>query len=213
MFNNTYMNAQEAFEDLYRIINSLGMHDNGTRKMYNVCIKILEPSDNKISTPNRNWNLKYANREWDWYVSRNRSVEQIKKFAPTWDKMHNGNNIVNSNYGFLWNESNQLENVIEKLKKDPLTRQAWITMYDGKNAKEFTFDAPCTLSIGFIIDEGLLCMSVLMRSNDLWYGFCNDQFCFSNLQKIVASELRLNVGWYYHYAADMHLYKQHFDKL
>jgi thymidylate synthase len=213
MFNNTYITAQHAFEDMYRIINSLHTHQNGTRKLYNVGIKILDPFSNLILTEDRKWSKPYADREWEWYLSKNRSVTNLKKFAPMWDKMHNGNNIVNSNYGYLWNQSNQLGKVIEKLKQDPLTRQAFITIYDGKKMSEFEFDTPCTLSIGFVIDEGLLCMTVMMRSNDLWYGFCNDQYCFSNLQALVAKELKLDMGWYYHYATDMHIYRQHFNKL
>jgi thymidylate synthase len=213
MFNNTYDTAQSAFESLYKIINSLRLHENGTCKLYNVGIKILDPSKNLIETKDRKWSKAYADREWEWYLSQNRSVAEIKKHAPIWDKMHNGDNLVNSNYGFLWNENNQLEKVIDKLRKDPLTRQAFLTIYDGKNIESFKHDTPCTLSIGFVVDEGLLCMTVMMRSNDLWYGFCNDQYCFSNLMKMVASELNLDTGWYYHYATDMHLYKQHLDKL
>ena len=49
-------------------------------------------------------------------------------------------------------------------------------------------------------------MAALMRSNDLWYGFCNDQYCFSMLQKLVADRLDIKVGEYYHYAHNLHLY-------
>jgi thymidylate synthase len=45
-----------------------------------------------------------------------------------------------------------------------------------------------------------------MRSNDLWYGFCNDQYQFSQLQELVASMLGIEMGWYYHHAHNMHLY-------
>lgn len=213
MFNKTYVSANDAFVHLYHKLNAQPTHENGTRKVYNVGITIMDPTDNGIINANRNWSETYANREWEWYMSENRSVAELKKFAPTWDKMHSGDNIVNSNYGFLWNENNQLEEIIRKLQENPLTRQAWITIYDGKRINQFKYDTPCTLSIGFVVENGLLCMTVLMRSNDLWYGFCNDQYCFSKLMMLVAKRLRLNIGWYYHYAADMHLYKQHFDKL
>ena len=49
-------------------------------------------------------------------------------------------------------------------------------------------------------------MSVYMRSNDIWYGFCNDQYQFSSLQKMIAERLSIDVGWYYHHAHNMHLY-------
>jgi thymidylate synthase len=52
-------------------------------------------------------------------------------------------------------------------------------------------------------------MSVYMRSNDLWFGFCNDQYCFSELQKVVAERLSIDIGWYYHHAHNFHLYERH----
>lgn len=212
MFSDVFINAEEAFEELYKEINDRPVHLNGTKKILNVGIKILQPDDNKINTAFRNWSKSYAEREWAWYLSGDRSVSKLKQYAPIWDKMHNGDNIVNSNYGYQWNRNGQLDNVIEILRSNPLSRQAFITIHDGKEHSEHEYDTPCTLSIGFIIEEGLLCMNVLMRSNDLWYGFCNDQYCFSKLMIHIAKELKLDLGWYYHYATDMHLYSKHFDK-
>lgn len=212
MFANNYETADEAFYDLYHKVNSQSTSPNGTRKIHNVGIKIMQPTRNRIFTEERKWSPKYAEREWQWYLSENRSVAEIKKYAPIWDRMHSGDNIVNSNYGWQWGRCGQLEHVIEMLQELPLSRQAWITIHDGKEWKEYEHDTPCTLSVGFMVENGLLCMSVLMRSNDLWFGFCNDQYCFSKLQIYVAKELKLDIGWYYHYAADMHLYKGEFNK-
>jgi thymidylate synthase len=50
----------------------------------------------------------------------------------------------------------------------------------------------------------------MMRSNDIWYGFCNDQYCFSMLQKLVADELSIEIGTYFHFANNLHIYN---DKL
>ncbi len=49
-------------------------------------------------------------------------------------------------------------------------------------------------------------MCVTMRSNDLWYGFCNDQYQFSKLQELVAEKLDIPMGTYYHFAHNLHLY-------
>ena len=54
-------------------------------------------------------------------------------------------------------------------------------------------------------------MTVVMRSNDLVYGFCNDQYCFSMLQEYVANELSIEVGTYTHIAHDLHIYERHYN--
>jgi len=212
-YTPAYLNAQEAFEVLYREIHEHGEFRLETFRLRNVGFTILNPLENNITSKFREWNPTYAKREWEWYLSQDRSVQELAKFAPIWNKMHNGSFIVNSNYGYQWNRNNQLHAAIQQLRDNIGSRQAWITIMDGKEKYLQTYDTPCTLSIGFEIDNnGLLCMSVLMRSNDLWYGFCNDQYCFSKLQKYVADQLGLKVGTYYHYAADMHLYNDKMHK-
>lgn len=212
-FQNTFYNAQSAFEYFYKEIQITGIKSSNTLFCQNVGFYIFNPKDNLILTEYRKWKKEYAEYEWQWYLAKNRSVEEIKKKAKIWDTMHNGDNIVWSNYGWQWERNNQLNKVIKKLKDDPETRQAFLTIYDGKEISEYEFDTPCTLSIGFCIIDNLLNMSVLMRSNDLWYGFCNDQFCFSNLQIKVAKELNINTGWYYHFSNNLHLYNSKLNKI
>lgn len=212
--SSCYNNATEAFEDLYAYIMSQGICTNiGTKAIYNIGFYILDPTKRFITTEWRKFNEKYAEREYKWYMSGNRSVEEIKKYAPIWDKMHGGDNLVNSNYGYQWMRNNQLEKCIEQLKNNKDTRQAWITIFDGKEKDNYKYDTPCTLSVGFDIKPhiGNLDMSVIMRSNDLIYGFCNDQYCWTKLQQSIADELNLPIGTYYHFAHDLHIYKKHWN--
>lgn len=211
--SQTFDNATDAFEAMFSLIMKAGIKTNiGTKAVYNACITILNPTDRDIKTPWRKWSKTYAEREWAWYVSRDRSVSEIKKYAPIWDKMHNGDNIVNSNYGWQWNRDEQLELTIQQLSNNPNTRQAWVSIFDGKEKSEYAYDTPCTIAIGFDIKPGSknLDMTVIMRSNDLIYGFCNDQYCFSKLQEYVAKRLHRPVGTYTHIAHDLHIYEKHF---
>lgn len=207
---NSFTNASRAFTFYYNLINAQGAEHRDTRRLLNVGFYITDPENRSIDIDFRKWNKNYAEREWQWYLSENRSVSELKKFAPIWDKMHKGDDIVNSNYGWQWGRNNQLDKVIELIKTKSDTRQAWISIYDGKEIEEYKWDSPCTIGVGFMIVDRKLCMNVLMRSNDLWYGFCNDQYCFSKLQRYVADSLGFEVGWYYHHAVDMHLYQEHF---
>jgi len=201
--------AQDAFEYFYREITLYGIQSSNTKFLKNIGFYIRNPMQNEITSSFRNWKKSYAEYEWDWYLSKNRSVEEIKKIAKIWDTMHNGDNIVNSNYGYQWNRNNQIEYVVNELKNNIESRRAVITIYDAKEHESYKYDTPCTLNIVFDVINNKLNMSVLMRSNDLWFGFCNDQYCFSNLQKLISEKLEISIGNYYHFANNLHLYKQH----
>lgn len=207
-----YRNATEAFEDLYEAITIFGEKTEvGTKALYNVGIYITDPEKRLITTEWRKFSQKYAEREFAWYLSGDRSVAEIKKYAPLWDTMHGGDNLVNSNYGWQWCRCSQLAKCIEQLRTNKTTRQAWLTIFDGKEKDQYKYDTPCTLSVGFDIHNNALDMTVLMRSNDLIYGFCNDQYCWTKLQKMVADELGLPIGIYYHYAHNLHIYEKHYN--
>lgn len=206
-----FKNAQEAFEYYYDKILFFSETVNVTKSILNQGFYINNPIDNEINTNWRKWKKDYAEIEWEWYLSKNRSVSEIKKIAKIWDKMHNGDNIVNSNYGYQWSRNEQIDFVINELSKNPYSRRAALTIYDGKEHDIYSFDTPCTLNILFNITYGKLNMSVLMRSNDLVYGFCNDQYCFSKLQEMIANKMNLPIGWYYHHVNDLHIYEKHFN--
>lgn len=208
-----YVNtAEQAFELLYDDIMKYGIDmQNGTKGLYNVSIHLKEPTNRLITTPWRKFSPKYAEREWQWYLSGNPSVHELEKHAPVWKNMHNGNQMVQSNYGWLWNRNGQLDKCIDQLMKDKTTRQAWVTFYDGKEKDNYAFDTPCTIGIGFYIHNNLLNATCVMRSCDLVFGFCNDQYCFTKLQQHVAQALNLEVGEYVHFANNLHIYERHFD--
>ena len=71
----------------------------------------------------------------------------------------------------------------------------------------YKYDTPCTYAVQFTVVDNKLDMCVTMRSNDLWFGFCNDQYCFSKLQEMVSERTGYEIGTYYHFAHNLHLYE------
>ena len=207
-----YNNAQEAFEFYYSYISKYGVNFNNTKALFNQSFEILNPLDNNIKTKWRNFSIKYAKREWQWYLSGDPNAKNIASFAPIWNNMMDKNGNVRSNYGWQWQRNNQLSKVIDILKSDKNSRQAAISIYDGKEINTYKYDTPCTYAIQFTILNNKLNMSVLMRSNDLWYGFCNDQYCFSKLQELVCKEINIEIGTYYHFAHNLHIYNKFLNK-
>ena len=211
-----FKTANDAFHNLYWRIKADGVNFADTKALFNVGFEIQHPAANAIvnSTVKRNWSIEYAEAEWQWYLSSDRNISRLGKLygkvPAIWKRMADTEGNVNSNYGWQWNRNGQLDKVIGQLQNNPDTRQAAISIYDGKEISDYTYDTPCTYAVQFTILNNKLNMSVVMRSNDLWYGFCNDQYQFSNLQKLVAHETGYDVGTYYHFAHNLHLYN---DKL
>ena len=208
--NKVYRNSNEAYEYLHDKIIQEGVDFADTKALFNVGFYITDPRDRKIINKERAWKEDYAEAEWQWYLSEDRNVSKLGeiygKVPEIWKRMADQNGRVNSNYGWQWKRNDQIDMIVQMLKQNPDTRQACVSIYDGKEISDYAFDTPCTYAIQFTIVNDRLDMCVTMRSNDLWYGFCNDQYQFSKLQEMVSKRLKIETGAYYHFAHNMHLY-------
>ena len=211
---NRFKDANEVFKYYKWQIQDYGVQFDNTQALFNVGFYINNPMSNLIEDQDRNWKWDYAEAEWQWYLSGDRNIKKLGelygKVPEIWKRMADKDGNVNSNYGWQWKRDNQLDNVIAILKTNPKTRQAAISIYDAKEVYMYDNDTPCTYAVQFTVrqkeDLKWLDMCVVMRSNDLWYGFCNDQYCFSNLQALVAHETGYEMGIYYHFAHNLHIY-------
>ena len=214
---NRFKNADEAFKYYKWQIPEYGVQFDDTQALFNVGFYLESPMDNLIEDQDRNWKWDYAEAEWQWYLSGDRNIKKLGelygKVPEIWKRMANEYDEVNSNYGWQWRRSHQLDKVITMLRGNSRTRQAAISIYDGKEIHDYKHDTPCTYAVQFTVVGQKLNMCVVMRSNDLWYGFCNDQYCFSKLQELVATETDLLIGSYYHFAHNLHLYDNIIEKL
>ena len=216
MIENKFKTAKEAFEFFYPTIQGQGKDFAGTKALFNIGFTIEKPMDRLIDTWYREWNHTYAEAEWQWYLSGDPSTAKLGeiygKIPKIWQDMADGNGRVNSNYGYQWERGYQLDRVVAMLKENPTTRQACVSIYDGKEMNRYRHDTPCTYAIQFTVLEDKLNMCVTMRSNDLWFGFCNDQYQFSKLQEMVSKRTGYDMGTYYHFAHNLHIYKDQLNR-
>jgi len=217
MIEYKFKNADEAFNFYYGVIPSEGTKFDNTMAMFNQGFTIENPLDRIIRNEARNFNVEYAEAEWQWYLSGDSSVDKLGeiygKVPAIWERMAIGpKRLVNSNYGYQWERAYQLDKVVAMLKDNPNTRQAAISIYDGKEINKYRKDTPCTYAIQFTVVNNKLNMCVTMRSNDLWFGFCIDQYCFSKLQEMVSKRTGYDMGTYYHFAHNLHIYDDQLNK-
>ena len=215
-----YENASGAFHHLFNKILREGTKFDNTIALFNVGFQLDKPMENNINDSirlKRNWKRDYAIAEWNWYLSGDPNISKLGeiygKVPEIWKRMADKNGNVNSNYGAQWKRDNQINKVIKMLKDFPETRKASVSIYDGKEIGYYKHDTPCTYAVNFTILNNKLDMSVVMRSNDLWFGFCNDQYCFSRLQEHVAKKIDIEIGTYFHFAQNLHLYNNIFEKV
>lgn len=130
---------------------------------------------------------------------------------------HEYNITDRSQWGYCSiNPIDQIKYVYETLKKDSTSRQAVMSIYDP--AKECTVgttaDFPCTMTVMYLIRNGKLNCSVVMRSNDLWFGFSGiNVYEWTVIQEILAKLLNVEVGNYHHYVNSFHIYEDYIPKM
>ena len=209
-----FRNADEAYNYFLDKIIQDGIPFGDTKALFNIGFTLEKPEENYIVNEERDWKLRYAEAEWEWYLSGNPSIHKLKeiygKIPPIWCHMADSNGLVRSNYGRQGYYYLQIDYVVAKLRNVKDTRHAAISIYDAKEWRSYRKDTPCTYAVQFTILNNRLNMAVLMRSNDLWYGFCNDQYQFNRLQKMIADRLKIETSNYTNQCHNLHLYN---DKL
>jgi len=168
-------------------------------------IRLDSPRKAILSIPERFLNYTFMVAEWVWIVTGRNDVEMIayynKKIA---DFSDDGRTFFGA-YGPRFVA--QLQRVIDTLRADPDSRQAWIQVW-REPPPEGTKDVPCTLGWQFFIRNGRLEMHAHMRSSDVWLGLPYDAFNFSMIQLGIAAELGLPVGPTTFMLGSSHLYRQ-----
>lgn len=211
---NEVNTLDEAWRKWYDLLNGTDeSHESRDGEVHseilNAITIINDPTRNIMKDPVRNLSMRYGIGELLWYLSANNKLSQIQKYTKGWDRMTDDGETVNSNYGYCIAKKygfDQLEFVINELKKNPNSRRAVIHIKEPSNKP--SNDVNCTVCLQFFIREGKLYMTTYMRSNDVWFGFPYDVFQFTCLQIYLSMILEVELGTYTHIAGSLHLYER-----
>lgn len=196
------------------------------------------PCDRIPRLPVREFSLAYAMGEMAWYLSSDDSLPFIRHYAASYGNYSDDGKRLHGAYGprifgctqhvsdkpdpeFHKTETEIHKNpcqtpwgnCVKLLLKDPDTRQAVIPIFRPFDVGAVTKDMPCTLSLQLLLRDGALDMVTNMRSNDMWFGGLYDLFCFTILQELMANELGMKVGKYYHHVGSFHIYHKDVKKI
>lgn len=114
---------------------------------------------------------------------------------------------LRSHFGF-----DQLNAVIECLKKDPSSRQAVAQIWDPADFNKNTKDKACNTQLMFRVcpETNRLLMTSINRSNDAVFGGVTGANIvhLSFFQEYVASSLGLSMGNWWHFSNNLHAYEE-----
>lgn len=167
----------------------------------------------------RKMNFPFAVAEWLCLMTGESRVELFTPFIADYGKRFSSDGkLIDGAYGFrtaFKSGKNQILEAIDVLKADMSSRQAVVSIYDGKLDlfQKATKSVPCTIAIQFLIRNEKLDMIVTMRSNDVYTGLVYDFFQFTMLQEFVSAHVGVELGTYYHNAGSFHVYEDDLPKI
>ena len=210
-----FPNANSAWVYLYQALNEYGniSSPRGIKvKETMFCdIIIRNPMDNLVYNKLRGLSPIYIAKEYAWYKSGSRKVEDAIKLSKFWGTIANDDGTVNSNYGayiFVPEEDGKSvwDKTVEILRNDSDSRHGviQIPIMPARGTK----DTPCTSSIQYQIRDNKLNCTVYMRSTDIILGFPIDIFQFTMWQIEMAKELGTELGFMRFISGNIHCYEK-----
>lgn len=174
-------------------------------------IELTNPLDRIVSNEKMKFDLPVAVARFVWMISGNNRLADIKFYQEkVADFSDDGIIVPGSSYGarirYAFPGIDQLQGVIDRLKKDPNSRRAAISIYQPTDTTRDSKDVPCAFGMFFHIRNDQLHTQIVMRSNNATILLPFNVFEFSLLAEVIASECGVTMGPLRHYAASMHIY-------
>ena len=222
LFNNAKEAISEIERDLYEmgtVVKAGTMQDKlvagdesyDTKEIQNYSFAILDDSDaDEISSDLKWCNAEFEERvaNWDQLIGTYEPINpgEAYKLRPVWDEFLHDNKFAYSyNERMVW----QIKAVMEELKKFPSTRQAIIEVHDRKIDQDRMGGGariPCSMFYQFIIRDGKLEITYVMRSTDFFTHFKNDIWLACRLKNWMADKLGIPAGKFTMFATSLHAY-------
>jgi len=221
MNSRTFPNC---YRDILQIIMSEGVIERNARTGRDISISpyplsfgidldngLIPVSGNRLLRP------RVAAAEVAWFVSGERRLEWLEKYAKIWSKFAEPDGTVEGAYGYRWRRHfgrDQLRLAVSALQKDPSDRRvfvsAWDPAFDGLG-KAGQRNVPCPVGFTLSIAGGRLNSVNLIRSSDVFVGLPYDVMGHALLMDAVSAELGVPLGFMHVTLAHPHIYDAHWE--
>lgn len=156
-----------------------------------------------------------------WYLSGENHIRNLKHHTKIWDAWADENGDLETAYGYYWRhfpsaqkdkngnwnvkEIDQINYVIEEIKRKPYSRRLVVSAWEPGNATVSKLP-PCHYSFVFNVQGDKLNCHLTQRSGDIALGIPFNLAAYSILTYIIARETNLRPGTFAHTIVDAHIY-------
>lgn len=169
-----------------------------------------------------------------WYLKGEHHIRDLRNKTKIWDAWADEEGNLETAYGRFWRQFpvpdekdqlpgekwgekwitthadgrrtfDQIQYVIDTLKKDPSSRRLVVVAWHPANAAQSKLP-PCHYSFVFNVQDGKLNCHLSQRSCDIALGVPFNLACYAALTQIIAQEVGLEVGEFAHTLIDAHIY-------
>ncbi|WP_391122086.1 thymidylate synthase [Psychrobacillus sp. L3] len=106
----------------------------------------------------------------------------------------------------------QVQNLIEQIKKNPDSRRLIITAWNPAEVDDMALP-PCHTFMQFYVIKGKLSCQLYQRSADVFLGVPFNIASYALLTHLIAKECDLEVGEFVHTLGDAHIYLNHMEQV
>ncbi|WP_247542437.1 thymidylate synthase [Bradyrhizobium sp. 146] len=217
-------NANEAFAETLKAVRNSGHFvasddsasigsGRSTTEIINFSMEVESPRDRLILNPQRPMNIVTSVARFVWMMSGNNRLEDIAFYEPKVSKFTDDNlTVPGSDYGMRMFQPrpglDQISGILQELRKRKQSRRATVAVFHPEDAvRQGSADIPCTFGLNFLIRDGQLYSTTIMRSNNAVQLLPFNLFEFSMLAEVIAVEAGVELGPMTHLALSMHVYE------
>lgn len=174
---------------------------------------------NRVSLcPIRDANPFFHLYEAMWMLAGESDATMLDKYVHDFSaRFAEDDGIQHGAYGARWKQwftIDQLEACIETLRNNPTSRQVVLSMWDPDSDLMGQWkDRPCNTHAYFRRRGNILDLTVCCRSNDIYWGcYGANAVHFSILLEYVAARSGCEIGSYYQFSNNYHIYENMVEK-
>ncbi len=206
---------QKVLDRLIKTKSLVVATKGSSKELSGVLLQLTNPSA-RLSRTETKGTLFSCLGEFLWYMAGTNDLHFINYYIPGYEKFSDDGKTLYGAYGprllNMHAKHNQIDNVINLLKRKQSSRQAVIQLFDSSDIIGDHSDIPCTCFLQFMVRKSRLHMFTSMRSNDAFIGLPHDIFAFTMLQELIARTLGVELGSYKHAVGSLHLYENKMDR-